>query len=75
MTDDWDDPITAAALTLVRFSTEGWRPLLDQHVRDHSGHCAGCRPSSGASPVWPCGLWSIAKEAELIDEDRRRRGV
>jgi hypothetical protein len=72
MTDEPTDPITTAALTLIKFSDGGWRPLLHQHVRDNSGHCHGCRPSSGATPIWPCRLWSIARKAELLDEDRKR---
>ena len=58
--------IESAAALLVRFSDQGWSELLKQHVADTSGHCRACHESSGAAPVWPCGLWSIAEAARRL---------
>lgn len=30
--------------------------ILNTHVRDHTGHCAGCNWIEKASPVAPCDL-------------------
>lgn len=40
-----------------------WRRLLDLHVADRTGHCAGCQSSAGGAPVWPCTLRAGAEEA------------
>jgi len=43
-----------------------WRRLLDLHVADRTGHCAGCRSATGGAPVWPCTLRALALEVQAI---------
>ncbi|MDQ2707690.1 MAG: hypothetical protein M3Z25_08675 [Actinomycetota bacterium] len=74
--------IVAAAQLLVQYSDKGWLVLLEEHVPDRTGHCAG---SGCRGPVWPCVLWVIARHAEELaarplravierEPPRRRRG-
>jgi len=61
--------VAAAAELLVERSDNGWLRLLDQHADDGSGHCAVC--GVPARPVWPCTLWTIARQAQLLAQRRR----
>ncbi|MBA2324838.1 MAG: hypothetical protein H0V92_12790 [Pseudonocardiales bacterium] len=62
--------IQAAALLLVERSHQGWLRLLEEHVADASGHCHACSSTALGAPVWPCTLWSIARQAQHLGEQR-----
>ena len=64
--DEPDGLIAAAALFLVGSGPQAWRGMLDQHVPDRTGHCAGCRSQTHGSPLWPCTLRAIAESARDI---------
>jgi hypothetical protein len=70
--------VSAAALLLVEYSDRAWVRLLEEHVADLTGHCHACSSTAFGPPVWPCSLWSIARHAQLLAEQRgspaRRRG-
>ena len=40
------------------------RRLLEVHVPDRLGRCAGCTTSGGSGVRWPCTLHAAAAEAE-----------
>jgi hypothetical protein len=63
--------VEAAASLLVERSNRAWFRLLDEHVPDISGHCPACSSTALGAPVWPCTLWSIARHAQLLAEQRR----
>ncbi|MBV9314489.1 MAG: hypothetical protein JO100_12320 [Pseudonocardia sp.] len=66
MTPPVADPVPVAALLLVNNGPGAWKPLLERHVADQTGHCAGCRSPSSGAPVWPCMLWTIADAARHL---------
>lgn len=70
MIDPATTQIHGVARILAAANPGAWRRLMTEHVADYSGHCRSCRPSSGASPVWPCRLRAIAEEAERITDSR-----
>lgn len=52
-----------------------WLRLLEVHVPDRLGRCAGCTPAGGSGTRWPCTLHAAASEAERLgapDEDQAR---
>ena len=73
--DPGDALIPVAALTLVKFTADGGLGLLEAHVSDDSGHCRACYSSAGLSPVWPCILWTIASQAQVLASERRTPGA
>jgi hypothetical protein len=43
-----------------------WRRLLEVHVADRLGRCAGCATAGGSGARWPCTLHAAAAEAERL---------
>ncbi len=70
VTDQPVDQLLGVAGILAATDPGAWRKLLTEHVADSSGHCRSCPTSSGASPVWPCGLRMIGELAERLTAQR-----
>jgi hypothetical protein len=75
MTGEPVDQIVGVAGILAATDPGAWRKLLSEHVADSSGHCRSCPTSSGASPVWPCGLRMIGEVAERMAAQHARRSA
>lgn len=72
MSTERPNQIIGVARILAATDPVAWGRLLAEHIADASGHCRACRPSSGASPVWPCSLRMIGEEAERMSKTIRQ---
>jgi hypothetical protein len=45
--------------------------LAATHVDDGGGHCRGCRLPQTPTPVWPCTLAVVAREARALARARQ----
>ena len=65
--------LRGVAETLAAHQPDTWHWLLAKHVADEDGRCEACRWASRGSPMWPCTLHFVAKEAERITAEHARR--
>jgi hypothetical protein len=45
--------------------------LLNTHVRDGDGRCAGCAPDPKLRPAWPCGPYGVAERAYALNQQQK----